>query len=763
MANNVATYVLKLVETVSKPLMVAAAAATVATANITATTNAVNQLSNAQANVSNFSRAADSFGQKAIRFNAISQAVTGTNEALTQITTPGIKYESAMADLSAITGITGQKLDELGLKARETAKIFGGDAAGQVESYKLILSKLGPEIAQSPAALDNMGRAVQLLSKTMGGDAVAATDALTTAVNQYSVDLSNPIQASQSMARMMDIMTAGAKAGAAEVPDIAASLKVAGLSAKNAGLSFEETNAAIQVLAKGSIMGAEGGTALRNVLALMGRENWMPPHTAAEVKRYGVDLKKLADTSIPFAERMKEMAKIQGDSALIAKVFGLENKNAAMQLMQNIPLLEKFTKEVGATGTTLEMANAVANTHEARMSRIGAVFKDIGISVFEAAKSYLPYIQVSVMSLDLIAKMSPAWDLAKTGLVKLYDWLKIASVATWAFAKSLFFSGIEAAKAGLMWAYSSTVSLGQFVINLFTKGIPSLWAFSQAFVVSGLASLKAGTMWVMSTAKNLPALAASIFSTGIPSLWAFSQSFIMSGIASLKAGAIWLYTGITALPALITGLFTATAAQTSLNVAMYANPVGAFVAGLLAIGAAIGLIIYNWDTIVDYMKIIGTWLWEHHPFKWMLDLIDKVFPGFKEHLKSIFDTLIKWFSDMWNKIVGVWNKVADLFGGKMSLPSVDFGKNTITFADTTNGMDLVKIPKADNAKTRRETEASERRPNNVITMTINKIEVNATVMKDKVSEGIEDLKAQIAAAIVESANDAYAVVQARVG
>ncbi len=79
--------------------------------------------------------------------------------------------------------------------ARGGSPPFGIEASGAVESYKLLLSQLSPELAKQPKALNEMGRHVATLSKLMGGDAKSATEVLTTAMNQYGVDLSNPIEA----------------------------------------------------------------------------------------------------------------------------------------------------------------------------------------------------------------------------------------------------------------------------------------------------------------------------------------------------------------------------------------------------------------------------------------------------------------------------------------------------------------------------------------------------------------------------------------
>ena len=62
-----------------------------------------------------------------------------------------------MHDLSAVAGLTGDGLKEIETFARESAKAFGTDAGVAVESYKLLLSQLTPELGKYPEALSAMG------------------------------------------------------------------------------------------------------------------------------------------------------------------------------------------------------------------------------------------------------------------------------------------------------------------------------------------------------------------------------------------------------------------------------------------------------------------------------------------------------------------------------------------------------------------------------------------------------------------------------
>ncbi len=148
---------------------------------------------------------------------------------------PGVALNSNMAELSAITGVTGQGLKDIEMAARSTAKTFGTDASDNVESYKLILSQLSPEIAKSSEAMKMMGDNVNILSKQMKGDTVAATNVLTTSMNQFGVSTKDPIAAAKIMADMMNVMSAGAQAGSAELPQIQSALEQVGMVAKQQG------------------------------------------------------------------------------------------------------------------------------------------------------------------------------------------------------------------------------------------------------------------------------------------------------------------------------------------------------------------------------------------------------------------------------------------------------------------------------------------------------------------------------------------------
>ncbi len=360
----------------------------------------------------------------AIDLYAIADSVNNLAEQFNAVNAPGAAFEAKLKDVEAITGITGDALDGLGKRARQTAKDFGGDASAMLDSYKSVLSRLGPDIASNEEALDLMGRNIATLSKTMDDDALGAMDALTTGMLQFGVDLADPMEASRQMSIQMNIMAAGAKEGAAEVTDVAAAIKVAGVSAKQQNVTFEETNAAIQELARGGKVGAEAGVALRNVLGKMAGIDVIPKQAAEKLQALGVNYDIVSDKTLPFTDRLRELKKAQGDATIMAQVFGVENAAAANILLNSIDAQDKLKEAITGTNTATEQADIIMSGYTQTMSRISAWFTDLKIGLFGITSAITPFIDGMAGAVSIMANFANA----QKGVVLLFNTLKTMPV-----------------------------------------------------------------------------------------------------------------------------------------------------------------------------------------------------------------------------------------------------------------------------------------------------------------------------------------------
>ena len=349
----------------------------------------------------------DSFEGKLLGLNQFTQFFDRLAQSVENMQRPGAELNASLADLQAISNAAGKELETIERFARSTAKEFGGSAAQSVESYKLLLSQLSPELTKNSAALAAMGKNVAILSKTMGGDTKAAAEVLTTAMNQYGVSLADPMEASRQMAEMMNIMAAAGREGSAELPTIKLALEQCGMAAKAANVSFAETNAAIQVLDKAGKKGSEGGVALRNVMTTLARGRFLPKDVREELSAAGIDINKLTDNTKSLTERLVYLKPVMNDAALFSKLFGRENTNAAMALIQGIDKVDEWTQAITGTNTAVEQSQIIMESYNERMARIQAQFDDFKISIFNVSGDFGIWVAVVTKSLTPLAQLAP--------------------------------------------------------------------------------------------------------------------------------------------------------------------------------------------------------------------------------------------------------------------------------------------------------------------------------------------------------------------
>ncbi len=137
---------------------------------------------------------------------------------------------------------------------------------------------------------------------------------------------------------------------------------------------------------------------------------------------------------------------------------------------------------------------------------------------------------------------------------------------------------------------------------------------------------------------------------------------ISDELFGLKSSGRFVITALTGIGSYITSLITATAAQLGFNIAISANPIGLIIIGIVAVVGAIALLITYWDEITAVIVAFAKFMWKISPFKFIIDLVDTIFPGFKDGIKDIFSSVIEWVGKMWDGIKDVWNSITGFFG-----------------------------------------------------------------------------------------------------
>lgn len=458
-----------------------------------------------------------------IDWQAASQGFLNITQKFSKAAQVGADYEKSLLDVAAITGIAGDDLDKLGGKARNLAKEFGGTATDNLATFQTILSRLGPQIGESDEALAKMASYANTLAKTMEGDVVGATDALTTSMLQFKVNLDDPIAAAGEMERMMNVMAAGAKEGAAEVPQIAQALVQAGGAAKLSNVSFEETNAALQALAQSGKYGAEAGVGLRNVLIKMNAPSALSKEATNMLAAYGVNMQKVSDTTVPFAERLKELQKIGQNTDVLAAVFGAENIQAAQGLINTAQTQAELTEQISGTNVATEQATIVMSGWSEWMGRCKAWLDDLKIGSFSFTK-VLGVVGDSLGGvISTLGDMGSAYSGLAPVVKALGGWLKQTVVV-----QKLMVVWTKAATA-VQWLWNAALSANPIGIIIVAIGALVAGIIYLANKVSGW-----GEAW-KHTWEGAKLLFQG-FSASIETVWLTMVNSLMIGLNKIKEG-----------------------------------------------------------------------------------------------------------------------------------------------------------------------------------------------------------------------------------
>lgn len=576
------------------------------TANISGMTQATGNFS---ATVENVQSKLGGFVAALARFDLIKNTVQGVVDGFTEIGRSGVALDSQMHDLSAVAGVTGDSLKQIEGFARQSAKTFGTDASVAVEGYKLLLSQLSPELGKYPEALSAMGDCIQTTSKLMGGDGVAAAQVLTTAMNQYGVSLEDPTAASEEMARMMNVMAAAGQAGSAELPAISAALQQCGMAAKAANVSFEETNAAIQVLDKAGKKASEGGVALRNVLGQLSKGRFVEKQAAEELQKAGIDIVALGDNSKTLKERLEMLKPMLNDSALLSKFFGVENANAARALIQGTEALDGFTQAVTGTNSATDQAAVVMDSYAERQAVIKQKFEDFKISIFQATGDVTLLLGVLMECLIPLSQVAPVLNLMCKGMMMI---------------KNINWAGMWARIVG--WVRTAAINIALMNGTLSTGNMISL-GFVGNMGRATIALIRFATVGIFNALKGLGALVLSFITGG-------TASATFSGIASTSFGVF---------------ATTATAACRAVGVAIMNIPIIGWVAAAIAALIAVGA--YFWNTSAKFRAVLkGTWAAFKACFTGIGELAKQTFGAIGDLIKAAFNLDSAGISTALNKL-----------------------------------------------------------------------------------------------------------------
>ncbi len=271
----------------------------------------------------------------------------------------GMKFQDSIADLAAITGAAGKNLQFLQTESLRLAKVSIVSASETANAFKLVASAKA-ELLEDPKALSNVTEQVLLLSNAAGTSLADSATIVTESLNQFGVS-------ADQANRFVNVLAAGSKFGASEVDQTGAALVRAGVGAKLANVSFEQTNAVLQVLAKRGIKGERAGTALKTVF----------------LRLESMSNKRFKPSIVGLDQAMENLSKRNLSTAKLTKLFGMQGVAVGETMISARKEVAEMAAKITGTGIASQQASIRMATFSKRIESIGIAINEKLIAVFQ--------------------------------------------------------------------------------------------------------------------------------------------------------------------------------------------------------------------------------------------------------------------------------------------------------------------------------------------------------------------------------------------
>lgn len=355
-----------------------------------------------------------------------------------QIIETGRNFDDGMARVRAVTQATREEFKMMrdeALKMGASTRYTATEAANALEN----LTRNGLTAEQATKALSQTLYFAQANSIGLAD----AAEIMTNVSNGFNMGVAG-------MEHVSDALSYTASHAAANVSQLAESLKNAAPFGHALGQPIEEVNAALGVLADVGVKGADAGTALRMIML------GLAVPTAKQKKifgEYGIEIDQASIASEGLTATLQKL-KASGimeatDSASkLADVFGRRVSPQSMTLLNNVDRLQ--TKLEGlrdAAGTTKAMFDVSISDLSLSLISLKSAWEAFQISIFDAnAEGLLEPLEALRQLVNFCRENLPAIGTIFAGVIGGISFTKLLSLATSAFT-SMRVSAVSNAQA----------------------------------------------------------------------------------------------------------------------------------------------------------------------------------------------------------------------------------------------------------------------------------------------------------------------------
>ena len=399
----------------------------------------------------------------------------GLTTPITLIGTKAIQatadFESAMSEVGAISGATGDDLIALENKAKEMGETTKFSASESAEALKY-MAMAGWKTGDMLDGLDGVLNLAAASGADLGTTSDIVTDALT--AMGYSAG---------DAGRLADVMAAASSNANTNVELMGETFKYAGAMAGTMGYSMEDTAIAIGLMANSGIKGSMAGTSLNAIISRLATNT----SGATEcINELGVEFYNADGTARDFGDVMAELREAtkglttEQKAEIASTVAGEEAKKGLLAILNATSAdYDKLSLAINnSSGSAKEMADMMNDNLSGQLTLLKSQLEGLAI---QFVTLIMPYLKQGVEWLSKLCDWISGLD---DGTKKMI--ITVAAVLA-AAGPVLVFVGKIATGVG------SVISIGSKLIGGITTLIPVISSISApvALVIAGIAALVA--------------------------------------------------------------------------------------------------------------------------------------------------------------------------------------------------------------------------------------------------------------------------------
>ncbi len=310
--------------------------------------------------------------------NNVSKAVKATAIGVTALGVAALKtgmdFEHQMSRVGAISGANAEelkKMNDQAIKLGADTAFSAKEAAQGMEALASAGFDANQIMAATPGVMD--------LAAVSGGDVGAAAEYAATALNGFGLE-------ADKSTHVADVFARAAADTNAEAKDMGEALKMVAPQANTAGLSLEETAAAIGLLSNAGIKGSEAGSNL--AMALTRVQN--PSGEAKKaMEQLGYSAFDSSGKMKPLAQQMSELReKLEGmtdqqKQYYLSEIYGVQGGRAVNVLLsQRAGALDELTGKLqNSDGAASDMAKTMQNDLKSSVEQFFGSLESLSIII----------------------------------------------------------------------------------------------------------------------------------------------------------------------------------------------------------------------------------------------------------------------------------------------------------------------------------------------------------------------------------------------